>query len=430
MDNKKSLPKTFCIIPWIHLHSWPNGDCYLCCIGDAGNPEAVVGNLTENTLNEIINNDKMKKIRLDMLAGRSVSNCKSCYKAEKYNGSSWRNNFNYDFSDLIPAALENTMEDGSIDPKLRYVDFRFSNFCNLECKTCGPNLSSSIASTPHKGFSKYQVEKLKEEKIYGRGNTMSFIFSKNNFIKEEFLEHIPDTRVLYFAGGEPLIQKEHFEILTYLNDHEMYDKELRYSTNMSTLSYKGQDFVDIWKKFKKIYIICSVDHYGEKLEYIRQNVKSDKLIENLNKLINNKISIAMSPVVSIYNAYYLYDFVEFLDSNNYIKHLQDIHWLNDFGKENSITTLPKFAKKELLIKLEKDFSSDLFLKLYKKFPNSKSHFDGLISLLKTEDTSDYFERFIIDTERNDQHYKTDVNKSLPWLGYVIEKYKRKNKNEP
>ena len=48
MTDKVS--KTFCILPWIHLHSWPNGTTKLCCLSDnAGD----VGDLTENTITEI-----------------------------------------------------------------------------------------------------------------------------------------------------------------------------------------------------------------------------------------------------------------------------------------------------------------------------------------------------------------------------------------
>lgn len=421
----KPLSNTFCILPWIHLHSWPNGNCYLCCIADPGNPNAIVGNLAKNTINEILNNDIMKKIRLDMLAGREIPNCQSCYNVELYKGQSWRNKLNHDFFKIIPEVLKNTKKDGTIVPKLKYVDFRFSNFCNLECKTCGSELSNGIASTPHKGYSDDEIKKMKEEKIYGRGNITSFIFSKNKFIKDELLEHMPTIEIFYFAGGEPLIQKEHFEILTYLNDNKIYNKELRYNTNLSTLSYKGNDLIDLWKNFKKIYITCSMDHFGEKLEYIRQNVKSEKLVENLDRLIENKISVSLSPVISIYNAYYLYDFVEFLEKNNYLDSLSEINWLNAFGDLNSITSLPKFAKKELLKKLKKDFSSDLFSKMYKNFPKSKNQMRSLILLIKDKDTSQVFDQFIDETEKNDQYYKTNINDVLPWLGYVIEKYKKK-----
>lgn len=424
----KTPSKTFCIIPWIHLHAWPNGEAYLCCVADAGNPQSVVGDLSKENLNDVINSDKMKQIRLDMLEGKQVPNCKSCYKAERYNEFSWRHSFNHDFKDLIQPALADMKSDGSITPSLKYIDFRFSNFCNLECKTCGGDLSSSIASSPHRPFSPTQIQWMKEKNVYGPGNTISFVYAKKDFINDELKEHIHSARAFYFAGGEPLIQREHFEILSYLDTNKMYDKSLRYSSNMSNLVYKGNDLLEIWKKFDQVWVMASVDHYGEKLEYIRQNVNSQRLFENIDKLIENKIAVSMSPVVSVYSVYYLYDFVEFLESKGYLNVLKQIDWLNAFGELNSPTILPKFAKKELINKLQVDMESDLFKRLYERYPNSKNFMEGLISLIQTEPSRKKFEDFIWTTERNDLNYKTDVNRSLPWLGYVIEKYKRK-KNE-
>ena len=31
------VSKTFCILPWIHQHTWPNGDVYPCCIYKSSN---------------------------------------------------------------------------------------------------------------------------------------------------------------------------------------------------------------------------------------------------------------------------------------------------------------------------------------------------------------------------------------------------------
>ena len=30
--------KTFCMIPWVHLHVWPEGNSYPCCFFDAEQP--------------------------------------------------------------------------------------------------------------------------------------------------------------------------------------------------------------------------------------------------------------------------------------------------------------------------------------------------------------------------------------------------------
>ena len=84
MSNKLKNPgdkvsESFCVLPWIHLNTWPNGNVYPCCLTDWREP---VGHLKDNTLEEIWNNGKMKELRKYMLEGKKHSNCTKCYQQE------------------------------------------------------------------------------------------------------------------------------------------------------------------------------------------------------------------------------------------------------------------------------------------------------------------------------------------------------------
>ena len=48
-----------CMMPWIHMHIWPNGNAMPCCMSDSSD---VFGNTNHSTIDEIINNDKFKKL--------------------------------------------------------------------------------------------------------------------------------------------------------------------------------------------------------------------------------------------------------------------------------------------------------------------------------------------------------------------------------
>ena len=55
------------------------------------------------------------------------------------------------------SLIRSTKKDGTVeDFKLRYLDFRASNICNLKCRMCGGKFSSRIA--------KEEQEKPKKEK--------------------------------------------------------------------------------------------------------------------------------------------------------------------------------------------------------------------------------------------------------------------------
>ena len=412
---------TFCVMPWLHLHAWPNGEAYLCCIGDTGNPESVVGDISKDSIADIMNNDKMKSIRKDMLAGKKIPNCKNCYKVDDIKGYSWRKGFNEQFEDVIPSILENTAEDGTIDPKLLYVDFRFSNLCNLECRTCGGELSSSIANTEGREFSGNYIEKLKDKGVYSKGNIIAFSKANEQFT-DDLKQYLPDTRCFYFAGGEPLMQKEHFEVLSYIHDNKWFDKELRYSTNLSNLVYKKTDLVELWKDFDNVWIMCSIDHTGEKLEHIRQNVNSERLWKNFDRLVDTHFKLSITFVVSIYNIYYLDEFYQYLDDNNYLERLHSLEMLYVFGDTETPALLPDFAKEQLIKKLTTDLDSELYKELFKLFPGLKESMLGLEEFING--TSSFtFEQFIERTEQFDKVYKKSTKDTIPWLGEIIDHYK-------
>ena len=412
---------TFCVMPWLHLHAWPNGEAYLCCIGDTGNPESVVGDISKDSIADIMNNDKMKSIRKDMLAGKKIPNCKNCYKVEEIKGYSWRKGFNEQFEDIIPSILENTAEDGTIDPKLLYVDFRFSNLCNLECRTCSGELSSSIANTEGRNFSDKYIETLKDKGVYSKGNIIAFSKANEQFT-DDLKQYLPDTRCFYFAGGEPLMQKEHFEVLSYIHDNKWFDKELRYSTNLSNLVYKKTDLVELWKDFDNVWIMCSIDHTGEKLEHIRQNVNSERLWKNFDRLVDTHFKLSITFVVSIYNIYYLDEFYQYLDDNNYLERLHSLEMLYVFGDTETPALLPDFAKEQLIKKLRTDLDSELYKELFKIFPGLKESMLGLEEFING--TSSFtFEQFIERTEQFDKVYKKSTKDTIPWLGEIIDHYK-------
>ena len=130
------------------MHPTPNGDSRLCCIG------GTMGNLNDNTPEEIWNNDNYKRIRRNMLNGVLNEECKVCTEQERFNNQSLRLNSNSRwYSANLPdnkesitkckELVKNTREDGHVDKfHIKYMDFRVSNLCNFKCRMCHHELSS------------------------------------------------------------------------------------------------------------------------------------------------------------------------------------------------------------------------------------------------------------------------------------------------
>ena len=54
--------KTFCMAPWVHIHTNPSGVAAPCCISESCNTGEGMGNSKSQSLIELVNTDKMKNL--------------------------------------------------------------------------------------------------------------------------------------------------------------------------------------------------------------------------------------------------------------------------------------------------------------------------------------------------------------------------------
>lgn len=421
------VSNTFCVLPWSHLHAWPDGKAMLCCIANGGKNMGEVGDFSQNNYQEIINSDKLKQVRLDMLAGKRVEQCKACYSSEDMGQSSFRINKNYEFRDHIEDLLARTKDDGTIEnPTMLYMDFRFSNLCNLGCRTCGHQLSSNISNNMTDELKRARLLPLKEKNVLSdKGTVTSFVYARPNFMNEDVYPYIKDVKGFYFAGGEPLLHPEHYDIMMYLLDNNMTDKSITYSTNMTTFSWKKTDFLEVWKKFDHILFFCSIDSYGDKLEYIRDRTKNDVVMGNLKKLLDLKkegrpgqFKVEICYTHSIFNAYDTREFFDYLDEIGLMEDICNVELNFAYGDDLSLAILPSWAKKELKEKRLKDLESESLQKAFDLWPRMKKAWFNVDKLIDEE--SDKPLDILLNRDLFDYEKAKD---SLPWLASVVKRYK-------
>ena len=303
--------KTFCIFPWIHQHVTTSGDVLPCCTANYKTP---LGNINNNTIEEIWNNENYRQLRYNMLNGIRSPHCETCYKHEGNSDpdtiNSYRKNANKEFKEYLNFVKE-TKEDGYLESlNLRYFDVRWSNICNFKCRSCNDGFSSSIAqeisNTLEKDNPLYQV--------YRKAS------HNNENLLDQFKPYLKDMKILYFAGGEPLITDEHYKILDYLIDNNVHDIILRYNSNCSNLNYKKKSILDYWKNFKKIELMASIDSWGTRAEYIRNGTNWEQIVNNLKKIKEEcpHVSITINSVVGLFNCLTVTDFLEELENQGLI----------------------------------------------------------------------------------------------------------------
>lgn len=298
--------KTFCIFPWLHLYVNTDGAVYPCCTTLYEHP---IGNVRDNTIVELWNSEKMKEVRKKLLAGEKVEGCANCYKHESTGGGSFsfrnfaNNEFGHNFS-----LVEETEEDGTLPGMhLKYFDVRFSNLCNFKCRTCGDLFSSTWAAESYK-------------QGYGQYPGITHASNGDPNLLEQFKPHLGDLEMLYFAGGEPLMTPEHYEILQFLIENNSTDVVIRYNSNCSKLRFKDINVIDLWNKFNRVELYGSLDSFGVRAEYMRNGTQWKNILNNLKevKTTAKNTSISFNCVVSVYNILTLTDFLEHLQEEDVI----------------------------------------------------------------------------------------------------------------
>lgn len=273
--NSANVPKSFCILPWIHTAIDPDGTIRPCCMAEF---TYRMGDLNKTPLlKDIFNNDKYKSLRLEMINGPELPKvCKSCKIQEDSGTISYRTRKNQQYADVIDSLDIQT--DGSAEFKQLYIDYRFSNKCNFKCITCGPQFSTSHAQ-----------EMAKVVQMGGVGEIPPVLVEVKDFA-EQFKTFSKDIREIYFAGGEPLIIEHHYEILnTFVESQQPV--QIHYNTNLSELNYKGIDVLDLWSRVNgKILIGASVDGFGVQGETIRFGLDSAMFKSNVKKIVNTGLS--------------------------------------------------------------------------------------------------------------------------------------------
>jgi MoaA/NifB/PqqE/SkfB family radical SAM enzyme len=299
--------KTFCIYPWIHLHAYPTGEAYPCCHAEMAYP---VGNARFKTLEEIYRDAPMRELRKDMLNERPNPACGRCYEQEESGFFSGRKSANKHHGHHIKRIDDDQFQ-------MSYWDIRFSNLCNLSCRSCGHIFSSSW----------YQDQaRLAGGDWKDRNNVLNYAGRTETDMWEQLIPHLDYVEQIYFAGGEPLMMAEHYNILDELERRGRFDVRLIYNTNFTHVKLKDRTVFDYWKRFKSVAVGASLDAMGPRAEYIRKGTDWATVERNRAQMMETcpNVDFYISPTLSIMNALHLPEFHRDWVNQGYIR-AQDLN---------------------------------------------------------------------------------------------------------
>jgi radical SAM protein with 4Fe4S-binding SPASM domain len=402
--NLLTKSKTFCMYPWVHLHAYPTGEAYPCCMAEMESGK--VGNCQENTLEEIWNSPEQRKFRVDMLTETPNAACGRCYEQEESGFFSGRQSANKHHGHLVERVLE-TKPDGTYETfEMTYWDIRFSNLCNLSCRSCGHIFSSSW----HKDQSA-----LAGPEWAKNNSVLNYAGRFETDMMEQLMEHLDHVEQIYFAGGEPLMMDEHYVILEELESRGRFDVRLIYNSNFTQVKLKDRMVFDYWKKFNSVSVGASLDAMGPRAEYIRKGTKWNTVEDNRRQMMEvcPNVDFYISPTLSIMNAMHLPDFHKEWVGKGLIKP-QDLN-VNILQDPDyfRLDIAPQAYKEKIKEKYEKHLE---WLRPMDKLNRATVGFESALQYMDSTDNSHLLEKFWKKTNQLDGIRKENILDFIPELG--------------
>ena len=330
--------------PFTGLATREDGAICACC---RSHP---VGFIDKQSLEAIWNNDTMRRIRKQVLSDERPPECEPCFSLEDQGVESLRQRhiggkIPEARVNLYPDALDNLKEDYSMPFEIPTMELKLNNLCNLKCRMCHP-----MDSTSWDDWSEVK------EFYKAEGNIMYAIVEQHGLETKPHLDKFQDSpewwaslekllphfRRVEFAGGEPLMDPQHYRILDMLAPYGS-QIEIKYATNLSMLGKGGRTVWEYWPKFKSVAVNVSIDGVGNGYEYIRGNAYWTKLVANLDQIqtIPNISRIVGACTVQVSNVLALDKIIEcFLDDLGVIFHSHRVA----YPKVLSAQVLPKELK--------------------------------------------------------------------------------------
>jgi len=334
--NKDEILKndTICPLPFNHAYVGPTYERKLCCISTK------LDEFTGTPLEEFWNSDEMKKIRLDMIHGKYVKNCESCYYKEKSGIESYRQqtlNHEKIHGGHHKWLTEDAILEGIVEVPTHF-DYRTIH-CNLTCNHCSPVYSSEHL--------RLREKYIKDGTVEPNGNSFKIDKNFEESMLNDLLQAVDERRLnrVYFAGGEPMMSPFHWKFIEHLkyvyeNEDKDYVKKINiyYNTNLTKSEWKGQNVYQ-YLQFLNPFLYASLDGVGNTFNYVRKGANWDLVKENFDSAHKYLVSstgyysdtFGVQPVLLSHNIFSIDEMLSFFEQYENIN-ISPMTLLREFAK--------------------------------------------------------------------------------------------------
>lgn len=238
-----------------------------CCVSKLSDPTDAI-----DFQHEFLKQNREQYIQ----TGELPSACSHCKRAESIGLDSRRTN--HLKADWHP-----------IEFKMRNLDYNCDNICNLKCIMCSSYYSSSW---------------IEDEILLGKKVEPRIKPTKHNNLLYEL--DAANIHNLYFNGGEPLMTRDHINVLNHIIKSGRADQVgVNYSSN-GTFAITDE-LREIWSQFRKVNIGFSIDAVGEVYEFVRHPAKWSEVSANLleyKKYSTDTFTQSIQVTIGLHNVLY------------------------------------------------------------------------------------------------------------------------------
>jgi len=418
----------FCNTPWYELQIYWDGSLGICCQEDHKLYSGNSYNIATTSIAEWFNSAPVKSFRQRILQSTPLSECRRCYHEEAQGGMSRRIRSNQK-SVIFTKAFDDSFEQspgrkhfdisGTTDTHPIDIHIDLGNYCNLACKMCNAQASSTIA-----------VQEVKwgiaESKQYVGSDWTRDQAVWNNF-KQQLLT-IPGLNNIHFMGGETLLTDRFEDLVDWLTEHQRFETCLSFVTN-GTVYKPG--LMSKLQRFKRVGIEISIETVDEHNAYQRQGTDTGVVLANIDQYtqLGNTVEVCLRPAVSALTIGYHAGLIEYaFDKKLPIKSLlvSDPRFLDaEILPQNvKLQYLQKYVP--LINKLGATQGQDYNAMDPNEFcRNLAQQIEMCVTILSTpapRDSEQQLQKLVDHCQRWDQVYHLDARALYPELANVWDRY--------
>lgn len=363
------LSPSFCGAKWYNASIWLNNGMTTSC----HHPPAhkIPLEELEKSYKALHNTEYKKLVRHQMVIGEKPSECDYCWKVEALGPEQTSDrvfkSIIYSDEDLNKAVFD---LGPNADVDLKTLEIAFDANCNFACSYCNPSFSTNWQGDI-KSFGPYQNLVSDGAGAYhqdGRWASPYGIKNENNPYVQAFwqwweaeLQH--SLTELRITGGEATMSPDFWRLLDWWKEHPECKVQLAVNSNLGAKQSLIQKLCDSSHSFSHMSIYTSNETVGAHAEYIRDGMKYDLWMKNLEMLFDEGHLKGIHIMMTV-NALCLFKMDEFLTEVLRLKDRSKSNFpmvsfnILRFPSFMSIVTLPKNIRARLADKLDSWLSTN------------------------------------------------------------------------